>query len=241
MKSVMLFSGGFDSRLQAMIIKPDVLLYVDMRSVYSDIEIEHLDQLPALMKKKLIITKPLDMSQFENPVNNYVPFRNIYLALTALQYGQRIIFGFNEGDTAPDKTTEFLHNSAKYLEAFTGKHYRPVDWTGGKISIEAPYRTFTKADMVRTHLIRYHTSKSVIAGIRSCYDKDSKKGCGNCTPCIAKAVALIINKISTENVFDRDVTVEILNEYRKYAKYFRGTTRTYEQYVQAVNMIKGIK
>ena len=41
-KKVLLFSGGFDSMLQEWLIKPDILLYVDMRTSYSDREIEEI-------------------------------------------------------------------------------------------------------------------------------------------------------------------------------------------------------
>ena len=45
-KKVLLFSGGFDSMLQEWLIKPDILLYVDMRTSYSDREVEALLRLP---------------------------------------------------------------------------------------------------------------------------------------------------------------------------------------------------
>lgn len=45
-KKILLFSGGFDSMLQEWLIRPDLLLYVDMKTSYAEREIEALKRLP---------------------------------------------------------------------------------------------------------------------------------------------------------------------------------------------------
>ena len=54
-KKVLLFSGGLDSRLQEWLIKPDVLLYVDMKTSYSDAELREIHRLPKYYTDRLVI------------------------------------------------------------------------------------------------------------------------------------------------------------------------------------------
>ena len=88
-KKVLLFSGGFDSCLQEWLVKPDVLLYVDMKTSYSEREIEALQRLPKHYKERLII-KELPLGEYERE-NKYLPYRNLILGTIAMQYGQHKI------------------------------------------------------------------------------------------------------------------------------------------------------
>ena len=54
-KKVLLFSGGLDSMLQEYLLKPDVLLYVDMKTSYSEREIEALHKLSKHYTDRLVI------------------------------------------------------------------------------------------------------------------------------------------------------------------------------------------
>ena len=74
-KKVLLFSGGFDSQLQEWLIKPDVLLYVDMKTSYSERELESLRTLPKYYTDRLIV-KELPLGEYERD-NKYLPYRNL--------------------------------------------------------------------------------------------------------------------------------------------------------------------
>ena len=87
--------------LQEWLIKPDVLLYVDMKTSYSERELEALDRLPDSYKKRIII-KELPLGEYERD-NKYLPYRNLILGTIAMEYGQHVYFGFNYMDDAPDK------------------------------------------------------------------------------------------------------------------------------------------
>ena len=105
-KKVLLFSGGFDSRLEEFLIKPDILLYVDMDTSYSAMEVAYLKTLPQSYQDRLIIKK-LPLGEYERE-NKYLPYRNLILGAIAMEYGQHVYFGFNMFDDAPDKDEMFL-------------------------------------------------------------------------------------------------------------------------------------
>ena len=67
---VLLYSGGMDSWLIDKIWKPDVKLYVDMNTKYSQEEIKRLPS-------DVIIDK-LDLSKWERE-DKIIPLRNMYL------------------------------------------------------------------------------------------------------------------------------------------------------------------
>ena len=75
---VLLYSGGMDSWLIDKIWKPDVKLYVDMNTKYSQEEIKRLPS-------DVIIDK-LDLSKWERE-DKIIPLRNMYLIGIASNYG----------------------------------------------------------------------------------------------------------------------------------------------------------
>ena len=102
MKKVLLYSGGTDSWLIDKIWKPDVKLYLDINSKYSNDEIERLPG-------DVIVEDFRMLGKFENPNTAYVPFRNLLFIALAAQYGDIICLGAVKGDQGGrDKTLEFF-------------------------------------------------------------------------------------------------------------------------------------
>ena len=201
-KKVLLFSGGFDSTLQEYLLKPDVLLYVDMKTSYSDRELEHLKTLSKHYQDRLII-KELPLGEYERD-NKYLPYRNLILGTIAMQYGQHVYFGFNKDDSAPDKGKPFieeLHNLFKILNV---NAIGDMNWDNTHFSFNAPFKRYTKTQMVREAL-KAGMSPDAIRKIRSCYSGVSHIGCGDCPVCLDKAEALLNNGIYVEGVFDNDI------------------------------------
>lgn len=206
-KSVLLFSGGFDSMLQEWLIHPDVLLYVDMKTSYSEREIEFLRTLPAYYTERLII-KELPIGEYERE-NKYLPYRNLLLATIAMQYGQHVYFGFNSADNAPDKDDVFLKRMTTLFRHLNKQCVWDMGWDNKKFSFSAPFTHLTKSEMVK-QVLADGMSPEQVQGIRSCYSSESKKGCGVCRPCVKRAVALINNGLYEDRLFDHPITVEIL-------------------------------
>lgn len=83
MKKVLLYSGGMDSWLIDKIWKPDVKLYIDMKTRYSEEEIKRLPN--------DVIIEQLDLGKWER-TDAIIPLRNLYLVMLATNYGDDICF-----------------------------------------------------------------------------------------------------------------------------------------------------
>lgn len=211
-KKVLLFSGGFDSTLQEWLIKPDVLLYVDMKTSYSEVEIEFLKTLPTYYTDRLII-KECPLGEYERE-NKYLPYRNLILGTLAMEYGQHVYFGFNEADNAPDKDDLFLKRITSLFKHLNVNCIGDMGWENRKFSFNAPFKHLTKTELV-AKCLKKGMDPEVIRHIRSCYDGVSKIGCGVCRPCINRAVSLINNGIYSDDLFDAPVTPESIKDLIK--------------------------
>ena len=119
----------------------------------------------------------------EHPVSTYVPFRNgLFLssaASIALSHGcSKIMYGAHADDAAgaayPDCSLDFVNamNQAIYLGS------------GNQLTIEAPFVSLTKADVVKKGLelgVPYELTWS-------CYE-GGEKPCGKCGTCIDRMKA----------------------------------------------------
>lgn len=125
----------------------------------------------------------------ERPVSTYVPFRNgLFLssaASIALSHGcSKIMYGAHADDAAgaayPDCSLDFVNamNQAIYLGS------------GNQLTIEAPFVSLTKADVVK---------KGLELGVPyaltwSCYE-GGEKPCGKCGTCIDRTRAFELNGV----------------------------------------------
>lgn len=213
-KKVLLFSGGFDSCLQEWLVKPDVLLYVDMKTSYSERELEALNRLPDYYKKRLVI-KEFPLGEYERE-NKYLPYRNLILGTLAMHYGQHVYFGFNRMDDAPDKDNMFIDKTTSLFRHLNKHCIGDMGWETTNFSFNAPFKKYTKSQMVSVCL-----SKGMpvewIQSIRSCYDDKSEIGCGICYVCLNQAIALINNDIYKDSLFDEPITIEKLTARYNYA------------------------
>lgn len=218
-KKVLLFSGGFDSMLQEWLIKPDILLYVDMRTSYSNREVEALLRLPDHYTHRMrVIHFPL--GEYERD-NKYLPYRNMFLAGLAMQYGQHVYFGFNEADDAPDKDDTFIRRLTTLFRHLNKHCIGDMGWETTNFSFSAPYKHLTKTEMV-AECLKQGMPVDWIRGIRSCYDSESVIGCGVCRPCVNRAVALINNGIYSPELFDTPITADRIADLMKETREYDG-------------------
>ena len=75
MKKVLLYSGGMDSWLISHIWKPDMKVYVNMHTRYSEEEIKRIKE---LNEDVTIIDFPLGQWEREDAI---IPLRNLYLVM----------------------------------------------------------------------------------------------------------------------------------------------------------------
>lgn len=124
------------------------------------------------------------------PVSTYVPFRNgLFLsaaASVALSHGcDKIVYGAHADDAAgsayPDCSLQFVN--AMQSSIWEG--------TGGQLTLEAPFVSATKAEVVKTGLslnVPYELTWS-------CYE-GKEKPCGVCGTCIDRIAAFEKNGIT---------------------------------------------
>lgn len=238
-KKVLLFSGGFDSTLQEFLLKPDVLLYVDMKTSYSAREIEHLKSLPKHYTDRLVI-KELPLGEYERE-NKYLPYRNLILGTIAMQYGQHVYFGFNKDDSAPDKGKPFLNRTTKLFEILNQNAMADMNWDNYNFSFNAPFKKFSKTEMV-AEVLKAGMNPDDIRNIRSCYSGVSHKGCGVCPVCLDKAEALLNNGIYKEDVFDEDILPAFEKRLEKLTMNRQSfTNQEYNETYKAVKTLKNIR
>ena len=123
----------------------------------------------------------------EGKVGTYVPFRNGLMLSAAAGYAEsigavRIVYGAHADDAAgrayPDCTPEFV----KYMNLAI------TEGTGGAVSLEAPFISCNKAEIVRRGLelkVPYHLTWS-------CYE-GGEYPCGTCGTCRDRIRAFEIN------------------------------------------------
>jgi len=105
-----------DSWLIDKIWKPDVKLYVDMGTKYSQ---EEIKRLPAD-----VVVEKLNLSKWERE-DKIIPLRNMYLIGIATNYGNEICLGATAGDRVLDKSPVF----ADIYEQLLNYLYQKQHWT----------------------------------------------------------------------------------------------------------------
>lgn len=192
-KSVLLFSGGMDSVMFDLLLKPDVLLYVPTGSNYEDIETVKIKQLAedgVIDKDKLIILDDnLNLSIFERD-DLIVPNRNAYLVLMASHFGETIYLGSVYGDRSFDKDKEFY----KLMENLLNHMWQEQHWTEErKFVVTSPFKDTTKTELIKDYISAGGDVQNILNSY-SCY-RGEPQACGICKPCVRKAVSLLCNDI----------------------------------------------
>ena len=123
------------------------------------------------------------------PVSTYVPFRNgLFLstaASMALSLGCSVVlYGAHADDWAgaayPDCSPEFVQAMARAVG----------EGTGGELALEAPFVTWSKADIVAEGL----RLGAPLALTWSCYE-GGQVPCGQCATCLDRAAAFAANGV----------------------------------------------
>ena len=194
-KKVLLYSGGMDSWLIDKIWKPDVKLYVDMGTKYSQ---EEIKRLPAD-----VVVEKLDLSKWERE-DKIIPLRNMYLIGIATNHGNEICLGATAGDRVLDKSPVF----ADIYEQLLDYLYQKQHWTEErKIKINLDFKRYTKAELVRAFVAQGGDMDEAFSSSFSCYTPEHGKECWSCKPCFRKFIAFALNGYPfTEDIIDRNVS-----------------------------------
>ena len=217
-KSVILFSGGMDSFCLVAKAKPDVLVFIDTGGGYNAQEKSLFEQktrsfyenkFPGM--EMLVIPIP-SVVDWELP-NKVVPFRNHLFSLVDAQYGNDIYIGNTPYETTlmecNDKDIVFqriVELSLNYFALSANATRFPSPYV-----LHQPYFDKTKTEIVRDYLLTGGTIQEILSYTLSCRDDDdtSTFGCGVCSTCIRRNVALINNGCDVETLYPRADTAFI--------------------------------
>lgn len=202
-KSVLLFSGGMDSVMFDLLLKPDILLYIPTGSNYEEIETKKIKKLAEDgiidPNKLIILDNTLNLAMFERD-DLIVPNRNAYLILMASHFGEKIYLGSVYGDRSLDKDETFYG----LIENLLNHMWQEQHWTEERVfSISSPFKSTTKTELIKQYLEAGGDIQNILDSY-SCY-RGTAQPCGVCKPCVRKAVSLICNGVDIpDDYFETD-------------------------------------
>ena len=204
MKKILLYSGGSDSWLINKLWKPDVRVYVDMKTRYSEQEMKKLD------KDVKIIEFPLGKYEREDAI---IPLRNLYLPMVICNEFPEddldICLGATAGDRVLDKSFVFADSASALLTYL----YSPQHWipNGRRIHINIDYKNFTKTQLLKMFIEQGGDINEAFNYSFSCYNPVDGKECWHCKPCFRKFVSFALNGMK----FEKEVVETVIAYIRK--------------------------
>lgn len=184
MKKVLLYSGGMDSWLMSKLWKPDIKLYVDMKTRYSENELARIRKEPDVQ----VVEFPLGQWEREDAI---IPLRNLYLAMVACNVtgseDVEILIGATAGDRVLDKSPAFVAKATDLLSyLYTPQHWIPE---GKKVKVCIDYKQYTKTDLLKMFKEQGGDLEEAFTRSFSCYDPVDGHECWHCKPCFRKFTA----------------------------------------------------
>lgn len=184
MKKVLLYSGGMDSWLMSKLWKPDIKLYVDMKTRYSENELARIRKEPDVQ----VVEFPLGQWERKDAI---IPLRNLYLAMVACNVtgseDVEILIGATAGDRVLDKSPEFVNKATDLLSyLYTPQHWIPE---GKKVKVCIDYKQYTKTDLLKMFKKQGGDLEEAFTRSFSCYNPVDGHECWHCKPCFRKFTA----------------------------------------------------
>jgi 7-cyano-7-deazaguanine synthase in queuosine biosynthesis len=189
------------------LIQFDKLVFIDVGTEDCAREMQLITEL-----EKDIEIVDLDLFKYELD-NKIIPYRNHLFVLMAAQFGNEIYIGATAGDTTKDKDYVFKSQMEGILNYFAiDKHKVKVQEY--PYSVVMPFKGHTKVQIVNSYLDEFDNPKDIEklwTESRSCYAGEEKE-CGICRACLRKFVALYLNDVYIDGIFEND-PVEHLGDF----------------------------
>ena len=135
MPEILLFSAGLDSFPAWHYLGRPPALYFDIRHHFREQELAAVKDLAGRCQMDLTISRELDLSAWDTPQGDLIPFRNVLLAMLAALRADVIWCAGVKGDHTADKSPEAFARMSEMLTGFAG---RPVR---GDSPLPSPERT----------------------------------------------------------------------------------------------------
>lgn len=189
MKKVLLYSGGMDSWLIDKVWKPDMKVYVNMHTRYSEEEIKRIQ---ATEKDVVIVDFPLGQWERDDAI---IPLRNLYLTMVICNLtgseDVEICLGATAGDRVLDKSPLFVEKTNDLLNYL----YQPQHWipNGKKVKLNIDFKSKTKTELIRMFVEGGGDILDAFERSFSCYNPQDGAECWSCKPCFRKFVSFALN------------------------------------------------
>lgn len=210
MKKILLYSGGMDSWLIDKLWKPDMLVYINMHTRYSENEINHIK---SQRNDVTFIDFPLGQWERDDAI---IPLRNLYLPMVICNITGEddidICLGATSGDRVLDKSYEFVKKANDILNYL----YQPQHWipNGKKVKLNIDFKNFTKTQLLEMYLKDGGDINEAFNASFSCYNPSNGCECWQCKPCFRKYVSFALNGMT----FNDDITKKVINYIKKEIK-----------------------
>lgn len=163
-----------------MLHDPDVLLYVDAGTRYTEAEMKRLPAGTTIAR--------LPFLNNHLAVDDIIPLRNLFFVTTAALYGDEIMIGATGQDYRMHDKSERFATLASELISYL---WEPQFWTKGKqVTVQMPLKGMYKADIISAVHAKFgDAGVEKLAQSFSCYNPDYTSECGFCKPCRRKWIA----------------------------------------------------
>ena len=213
MTKILLYSGGLDSWLISKLWKPDIKLYVDMKTKYSAKEISNLYKNEEQFN---LIDFPLGQWERDDAI---IPLRNLYLIMVACNYtgsdDVEICIGATHGDRSLDQSLKFAKQAEDLMNyLYTAQHWIP---NGKKVKVVMPYKDYTKTELVKEFIANGGDINEAFNKSFSCYTPINGEPCWECKPCWRKMISFLLNgyefskeiKDKVRSIIEKEIEPEI--------------------------------
>lgn len=185
MSEILLFSAGLDSFPAWHRLGKPPALYFDIRHHFRDQELASVEALATRYQMDLTISGELDLSAWDTPQGDLIPFRNMLLAMLAALRADVIWCVGVKGDHTADKSPEAFTRMSTMLTAFAG---RPV-------RVDSPFWQMTKTEVVAWYIQEGLRVDDLLQTFSCLTPGDRLEHCGRCPSCLRRWIALANNGI----------------------------------------------
>jgi len=210
MKDVLLFSGGIDSLSAWFYMNKPRCIYIDLKTKYSKKEIKNIHKLEKMIPNlKVDIIEGINLGQFEEGINAFIPYRNLMLFCIAANYGDRIILAGIEDDLVEDKNLQSFNVMQNCLNFISPPEKN--------VKFYSPFWEMSKSEIIKWMLKNVTNAEKYLRTSISCYSLTYGQ-CGECPSCLRKAIAFEACKLKLD-FFDNEVkSCKLIKNYNEKMK-----------------------
>jgi len=192
MSEILLFSAGLDSFPAWHRLGKPPALYFDIRHHFREQELATVRALATRHEMDLTISDELDLSAWDTPQGDLIPFRNVLFAMLAALRADVIWCAGVKGDHAADKSPEAFARMSATLTEFAG---RPV-------RVDSPFWQLTKTEVVAWYIQGGLPVEDLLRTFSCLTPGGRLEHCGRCPSCLRRWIALVNNGIDGDFAAD---------------------------------------